>query len=55
MEMTERQIIEEIATMKAIRNLNMTACMEYAEENQAIDSMCFKRIRVLEEKLKECE
>ena len=55
MEMNARQIIEEIAAIKAIRNLNLTACMEYAEENQTIDSMCYKRIKKLEEKLKECE
>lgn len=47
-----REIIEEIGRYKSIRDLNLHA-EEITDENTIIDKMCYKRIKALEEKLKE--
>lgn len=54
MEMTKDEIIRELALIEAIRVLNMQ-CKEYSPQNMEIDSLCFRRRKVLEEKAKECE
>jgi len=52
--MGAREIIEEIGRYKSIRDLNLHA-EEITEENTIIDKMCYKRIKALEEQLKEIE
>ena len=47
-----REIIEEIGRYKSIRDLNLHA-EEITEENTIIDKMCYKRIKALEEQIKE--
>lgn len=54
MEWTVRELIEEIARIKSIRVLNLQ-CKEYSDKNSEIDSLCYKRIKELEAKLKEIE
>lgn len=54
MEWTVRELIEEISTIKAIKVLNLQ-CKEYSDKNMDIDSLCYKRIKELEAKLKEIE
>jgi len=54
MGMTQREIIEEIGRYKSIRELNLHA-NEITDENTIIDKQCWKRIKALEEMLKEVE